>query len=257
MFLLRKYENWRVLRLLKKNPVTFSSWQSVRGLSCMQHLSSVEKARLRVLAAVLLQQKKFTGVQGLELTQKMKLLIAAQACVPVLKLGLNYYSSFTQVTVYPAAFWVERNETDAFGVVHHAKRLLSGESWSRGPLILSWQDIEHDLRHDGYGHNVIIHEFVHKIDMLDQYADGVPPFVSSAEAKNWGSVFREAYQDLNKQLAHRHKPCIDAYAATSPAEYFAVVSECFFSDPRRLIKCSEKVYQALAIFYQQEPIGRE
>ena len=96
----------------------------------------------------------------------MALIIAAQACVPVLKLGLNYYSGFIQVTVYPCAFWVVHNEMDEAGVIHRKRVLLSGESWSRGPVILSWQDILDDMKHHDKGHNVIIHEFSHKIDNI-------------------------------------------------------------------------------------------
>lgn len=257
MKILRKFENWRVLSALKKNPLPYSSWQAVRKLACISHLSVVEKARLRVLTSMLLRQKVFVGEQGIELTDKMQLIIAAQACVPILKLGLNYYSAFVQISVYPTAFWVERDERDEIGVIHHKKALLSGESWSRGPVILSWNDIERDMRHDDEGHNVIIHEFAHKIDMLNRGANGMPPMASSIGAEEWHDVFQHAYQNLQGRIEHHHKTCINAYGATSPTEFFAVVSEYFFTDPQHLNECYPQVYDELKMFYRQDPVKRE
>ena len=256
MKLLRKLENWRVLSVLKKQSVKFSAWEHCRGLSCFRYLSSVEKAHLRVLMAVFLQQKTMVGELGLELSDKMKITIAAQACLPVLKLGLNYYSGFVLVSVYPVAFWVEHSDQDEAGVVHKNRRLLSGESWLRGPVILSWDDIERDIQHDADGHNVVIHEFVHKIDMLNQGANGVPPLSANIKSDEWGSVFRHAYHQQIKRLQHHKRSCINTYAATSPAEYFAVASEYFFTMPQHLKQCSEPVYNELKLFYQQDPVSR-
>ena len=256
MIILKKIHNWRVLRALKKHPVHFSSWVKIRKLSCIINLSSVEKARLRILTSVLLSQKEFVGVQGLVLTDDMKLIIAAQACVPIFKLGLNYYSSFIQITVYPSAFWVKRNEVDAAGVVHLKKVLLSGESWTRGPVILSWQDIEHDMLHHNRGHNVIIHEFCHKIDMLNRGANGTPPIPATSSEKEWNNIFNNAYERLLKQVRSHHKPSINNYAAQSPIEFFAVVSEYFFTAPEHLQHNYPLVYNELTLFYQQNPIKR-
>jgi len=250
----RKIENWRVLRAWRKNTIRFSQWENVRQLSCVRFLSAVEKARLRLLVAMLLQHKKFIGVQGLKLTFEMKLIIAAQASVPILKLGINYYSGFSQVSVYPTAFWVERDEQDAAGVVHHVRRLLSGESWLRGPVIISWDEVEKDNQTEGSGHNVIIHEFVHKIDMLNQSANGVPPISSEMSAKKWQDIFSKAYIILNERVRHNHKPYIDAYAASSPAEFFAVASEYFFTAPEKLNLHCHDVYKELQLFYRQNPL---
>jgi len=205
---------------------------------------------------MLLKQKAFVGVQGLELTDAMCLVIAAQACVPILKLGLNYYTGFTQVIVYPTAFWVERDVGDAAGVIHHEKVLLSGESWSRGPVILSWRDIQRDLQPHQAGHNVVIHEFVHKIDMLNLAANGVPPIPSSMEPDEWENAFQHAYHRLQENLQHHHRPCINAYAATSPAEFFAVVSEYFFTASQHLNVHCHDVYHELMLFYRQDPVSR-
>jgi len=256
MILLRKLHNWKVLRALKNHPVHYSNWVKIRKLSCIKYLSSVEKARLRVLTSVLLSQKEFVGVQGLFLTNDMKLIIASQACVPILKLGLNFYASFIQITVYPSAFWVNRNEIDAAGVVHFKKVLLSGESWTRGPVILSWQDIEYDLLNHNEGHNVIIHEFCHKIDMLNRGANGTPPIPASSSEDEWVRVFNHAYEQLLNQVNSHHKPSINTYAAHSPIEFFAVVSEYFFTAPEHLKHKYPRVYYELTLFYQQNPAKR-
>ena len=186
----------------------------------------------------------------------MALIIAAQACVPVLKLGLNYYSGFIQVTVYPNAFWVVHNEIDEAGVIHRKLVLLSGKSWSRGPVILSWQDILDDMKHHVKGHNVIIHEFSHKIDMLNRGANGTPPIPSNTSEKKWNEIFNYSYKNLLEKIRHHHKPSINPYAAQSPVEFFAVVSEYFFTAPKRLSKNFLPVYNELVLFYQQDPIKR-
>lgn len=255
MRLFRWLENRRVLSILRRQSLSYGRWCAVSGLACFRHLSVVEKARLRVLSAILLQQKSFVGVQGMQLTDEMRLLIAAQACLPILKLGLNYYAGFTQVSVYPDAFWVERDVRDEAGVIHHERVLLSGESWSRGPVVLSWDDIERDRQGHEPGRNVVIHEFVHKIDMLDQRADGIPPIPTRMSSQRWGVVFREAYHRLQERLQHHHKPCVNAYAATSPAEFFAVVSEYFFCWPEQLYRDCREVYQELREFYLQDPLS--
>ncbi|HED35716.1 MAG TPA: zinc-dependent peptidase [Gammaproteobacteria bacterium] len=252
MNILKKFENWKVLSIIKKHPVRFSQWKDIRQLACISHMSAVEKARLRVLTSMLLQQKIFVGVQGLELSSEMKLLIATQACVPILKLGLNYYSTFTQISVYPTAFWVEREIIDASGVIHTSKALLAGEAWSHGPVILSWDDIMKDLQEDNAGHNVIIHEFVHKIDMLNTGANGVPPFSANISSEEWGQVFRNAFERLSRNIRLNRKLCLNAYGATSPAEFFAVVSEYFFTNPQHLSQHYPKVYHELTLFYGQD-----
>jgi MtfA peptidase len=256
MNFLRKFENWRILRARKKNPAHYLSWAHVRHLSCFKNFTASEKARLRTLTSVLLSQKRFVGVQGLILTEDMKLIIASQACVPILKLGVNFYSGFVQVTVYPTAFWTIRDVADEAGVVHREKLLLSGESWSRGPVILSWEDIEHDMQRDHEGHNVIIHEFSHKIDMQNRGANGTPPIPRSSSEEEWNEVFEHAYKNLLMRLRHHHKPSINVYAAKSRVEFFAVVSEYFFTSPEQLYEEYRQVYKELAGFYLQDPMGR-
>ena len=183
----------------------------------------------------------------------MRVTIAAQACLLVLNLGLDYYKDWSEIIVYPGAFLAPHRERDEAGVVSEGMRGLSGESWGRGPAILSWADIEHSRVG---GSNVVLHEFAHKLDFLDGAANGIPPLHSDVIRERWTEDFTKAYDDLHQQLeCHRH-PAIDPYAAESPAEFFAVVTEVFFQDPRRLHAHYPAVYDEMRRFYRQDPLAR-
>ncbi len=125
----------------------------------------------------------------------------------------------------------------------------------RGPLIVSWNDIQKDLVGYDQGHNVIIHEIAHKLDMLNGRANGMPPLHRSMQSETWCEIFSNAYDHLHKRLNHHHQVCVNPYAATSPAEFFAVFSEYFFSAPEVLINCFPKVYQQLRLYYKVNPLN--
>ncbi len=227
-----------------------------RKLVLLHDLSSVEKAHLRVLATLFIRSKTFTGAHGFQITDEMLVIIATQAALPILKLGLDYYNGWIEVIVYPGAFRTNHNNIDPSGLVSSESNTLSGESWLRGPLILSWQDVEHDLHAPHLGHNVVIHEFAHKLDMLDGSADGLPPLHPQMKIKQWADALSTAYEVLRQQVAHHHRTRINAYAATTPAEFFAVVSEYFFAAPDILKQHCPSVYLQLTKFYLQDPLVR-
>jgi len=247
----------RIRYTLKHHPIPFDLWKnSLRQAELLHDLSSVEKARLRQLATLFLRHKAIAGAQGFELSNEMVVIIAAQAALPILELGLNYYSGWVEVIVYPGAFRVSHDNTDPNGLISNEANTLSGEAWLRGPVILSWDDIEHDLQPPYPGHNVIVHEFAHKLDMLDGLADGMPPLHPRMEIKQWAKALSAAYETLRQQVAHHQRTRINAYAATTPAEFFAVVSEYFFAAPDILNAHCPQVYQQLIQFYRQDPIAR-
>ncbi len=219
-------------------------------------LSAVERAHLRELTTLFLHRKSLNGVQGLVLSTEMALAVAAQACLPILKLGLDYYDGWIEVVIYPGAFRVARDNTDATGLVSHQEQALSGESWSRGPVILSWDDVVAGLRTALPGHNVVVHEFAHKLDMLNGSANGMPPLHPNMARQQWTEAFSDAFDHLQQQLAHHHRPGINAYGATAPEEFFAVASEYFFTDPQALQDLSQAVYDQLVLFYRQDPATR-
>lgn len=240
--------------ILRRHAIKHHVWASAIGrIPLLRDIGLTENVRLRELSTLLLHQKKITGV-GLMITDEMRVMIAAQACLPVLALGVELLNGWTEIVVYPDAFHVSRDEVDENGIVHHNEKLLSGESWSRGPLILSWNDIQRDLYEHDEGHNVIIHEIAHKLDMLNGRANGMPPLHRSMQTDTWTAELSAAYEHLHKRLEHHHRVCVDPYAATSPAEFFAVFSEYFFSAPNVLTACFPGVYQQLMLYYRLDPL---
>ncbi len=240
--------------VLKRYPIKHQLWASAIGrIPLLRDIGLLENVRLRELATLFIHQKKFSGV-GVLVTEEMQVMIAAQACLPVLSLGVEWLQGWVEIIIYPDAFWVNRDEPDEFGIIHQNERLLSGEAWGRGPLILSWNDIQKNLHEYGNGRNVIIHEVAHKLDMLNGRANGMPPLHLSMSAETWSSTFSAAYDHLHSRLNHHHRICVNPYAATSPAEFFAVISEYFFSAPDVLSSCFPRVYQQMKLFYQLDPL---
>ncbi|MEO6016181.1 MAG: M90 family metallopeptidase [Polaromonas sp.] len=194
---------------------------------------AAELQALRVLVAQFLAHKEFTGAHGLMVTDAMAVAIAAQACLPVLHLGLHWYKDFKGIVVHPGAMLARREVTDASGVVHRYSEALLGEAMQGGPVTLSWQDVEAAGESASRGHNVVIHEFVHKMDMRDGAADGCPPLSSARARQAWHDTMQPSYDAFCEQVAMAERfggpsPWLDTYAAHSPAEFFAVSSEAYF-----------------------------
>lgn len=194
--------------------------------------------QLRELVSKFMAHKEFTGAHGLVITDAMAVTIAAQACLPVLHLGLRWYDDFRGIVVHPGAMLARRQTTDQAGVVHHYSEALLGEAMERGPVTLSWQDVAAAGELAEHGHNVVIHEFIHKIDMRDGAADGCPPLPSRAAHAAWHAVMQPAYDAFCEQVAMAKRfggqpPWLDAYGATAPAEFFAVACEAYFVNRER------------------------
>lgn len=252
--------NWlkraRLRHILHRHPIHRRLWQEITGnIAVLQGLTAVEKAHLRELATLFLHEKKLIGVQGQDITDAMRISIAALACLPVLGLGFGCLAGWTEVIVYPAAFRVSRDETDEAGVVHHQERSLCGEAWPHGPLIVSWDEIEQDLQGTPT-HSVVIHEIAHKLDMLNGPADGYPPLHHGMPVAAWATALSTAYEQLLRRVDHYHRTGIDPYAADSPAEFFAVASEYFFCAPEILHTEFAAVYEQLSLYYRQNPLLR-
>lgn len=237
---------------------------------------AADRQRLRALAQRLLGTKEMSGAAGLELTAAIQVNIAVQACVPVLNLGLDWYRGWSGIIVYPSEFVVPRSETDEDGVVHEYRAPIAGESWDGGPLILSWDDAQRFESDSGCAYNVVIHEFTHKLDMLNGAPDGLPPFDRrlhpDLSPQRWREALDDAFERFNAELdlieaelpAHldpdspgaapyfAHLP-LDPYAAQDEGEFFAVSSEAFFVDPQRLRLAFPQWYEQLARFFLQDP----
>ena len=198
--------------------------------------SIADQARLRISTAQFMTQKQFSGAHGLVVTDEMAIAIAAQACLPVLNLGLKFYDDFKGIVVHPGTMVARRSVVDAAGVHHFYQETLAGEAMEGGPVTLSWQDVAASSDHLARGYNLVIHEFVHKLDMRDGAANGCPPQPSRAARTQWQATMQAAFLLFTEQVAMAERfgaqlPWLDAYGATSPAEFFAVTSEAYFVNP--------------------------
>ncbi|KRB97760.1 hypothetical protein ASE11_13020 [Hydrogenophaga sp. Root209] len=245
--------------LRQPTPVPDALWQSTLiAHPFLSALDREERARLRLLSTHFLAEKEFHGANGLALTDAMALAIAAQACLPLLHMHgtsgdavrdplklLDWYGDFVGIVVQPGAVVARRKTTDGAGVVHHYDEVLAGEAMDRGPLMLSWEEVAHASVAAHSGSNVVIHEFVHKMDMrgisLGEHPDGAPPLPkgfmgtrSASEARGvWRQTMQLAFDGFREAvtMAERfgaERPWLDDYAAKDPAEFFAVTCEGYF-----------------------------
>ena len=242
-------------RILERSPITSAQWQAAFSpLPLLDGLSDDERRRLIHLATLFCHRKSFEAAHDLVITDEMKLVIALQACLPVLELGLGVYDGWTAVIVYPSGFTPEYTYEDEYGVEHRVRDEMSGEAWPRGPVLLSWDDVCPEGETDGY--NLVIHEFAHKLDMQNGDANGFPPLHRDMDAAVWSDIFSKSYDDFVRRCDTGDDLGIDCYAAESPAEFFAVMSEVFFAKPGLLQRHYPAVYAQLKKYYRQDPVTR-
>jgi Mlc titration factor MtfA (ptsG expression regulator) len=245
-------------RWLRKSRIPALRWRDVVAqVPLLQGLNHTEKHHLRELASEFLRTKTINGAAGFVVDDVIRTLIAAQACVLILELDFGYFDGWNEIIVYPETFIVNRNQADAIGLVHAARQVLGGEAWDRGPLILSWSDACPGAQAHGEGSNVILHEFAHKLDMLNGAANGMPPLHKDMERETWTRVFQDAYDELLHRLTSWQHSEINPYAAENPAEFFAVTTELFFERPHSLSRIFPAVYDQLRQFYRQDPLQRQ
>ena len=245
--------DWRRKRVLKSARIDEALWGRVASkLSFLRGLSDEETTRLKQLVVVFLAEKEMHGAQGLQLTDDVRLSIATQACLPILNLGLDVYDGWVGVVVYPSEFRVRKEETDENGIVHTFDDELAGEAWPGGPVILSWEDVGLSER----GYNVVIHEFAHKIHMDGAGDADFPAARAGMDAAEWRRILEEAYERFCNEVDSGRPTFIDEYAAEHPAEFFAVMSEAFFTESAVLARDWPELYRQLALFYRQDPAER-
>ncbi|HID46622.1 MAG TPA: zinc-dependent peptidase [Chromatiaceae bacterium] len=254
--MLSRLRRYRTLQTLRHHGLPDHLWRKLRkNLYLLRTLGNREAVELRKLTTLLLHEKAIHGVRGLEMTLEMRAVIASQACLMILELDFGSFKGWKELIVYPGAFKVKRTVTDEYGIAHEQASALSGESWQDGPLILSWDDVERDSYKRHPGSHVIIHEFAHKLDALNGRVNGMPPLHPAMPIEKWSETLGAAYEHLQQQLL-RGGQSINPYAATSPAEFFAVLSEYFFTAPAILKRYCDEVYKQLAAYYRQDPLSR-
>lgn len=233
----------RLLRLFRgkaaARDIPDALWQAtLAAYPFLAALPLAQRSALRALSGRFLAQKEFHGAQGMVITDAIAVAIAAQACLPVLQLGLDWYDDFVGIVVHPGQMLARREQTDEAGVVHRYSEVLAGEAMQGGPVTLSWQDVASAGQLAGQGYNVVIHEFVHKIDMRDGTPDGCPPLPSRAAHQRWQATMQAAYDGFREKVTIAERfggepTWLDSYGATSPAEFFAVACEAYFVNRQR------------------------
>lgn len=252
---MRWFSEWRRARILRRAAFDEALWhRTLQSLAFLRGLTRDEQDRLRRHVILFLHEKSIHGAGGLEIRDEMRTAIAAQACILILNLDLDYYRGWVEIIVYPSRFVAEFEYADEAGVVHKVRESMAGEAWERGPVILSWADASEPGA--GAGYNVVIHEFAHKIDMLNGDAEGFPPLHAGMDRQAWSRAFGAAFEDLRARLARGEHTLIDPYAAEHPSEFFAVASEAFFEEPLDMRASFPAVYDQLAQFYRQDPATR-
>jgi Mlc titration factor MtfA (ptsG expression regulator) len=250
-------KRWRQRRELARVALPEELWrEAVASLPLVAALAAGELARLRELTVLFLARKSIVGAGGHDVTPLQRVVIALQACVLVLELGLDWYDDFENVVVYPDEFVPGGTWEDEAGVVHANDGALAGEAMPGGPVVLSWPDVEASADFEAAGMNLVIHEFAHKLDMRDGDANGCPPLDPPLDRRRWKAAFAAAYDDFVARVDRDEATEIDPYAADSPAEFFAVLSEVFFAAPATLRRLYRDVYRELAAFYRQDPAAR-
>ena len=213
-----------------------------------------EDARLRELVGQFLRRKRFE-VRGLDGDEApYRLVVATQACLPILGLDFDWFRGWRTVVLLPREFASQMEETDAGGVVREWEEELAGEAWDEGPIVLSWNDVEESGWGDGC--NVVIHEVAHKLDLLDGSMNGRPALHRDMDPELWQRELGQAYEQLCEDERRGRDGAVDFYATESPAEFFAVTSELFFEQPAALHHRFPGVYRQLKAFYLQDPLQR-
>ena len=227
-----------------------------KNIPYLARLSAEDRAELEGLVRIFLAEKSFEGCGGLELTDEIKLTIAGQACLLLLHRDTDIYPNVDSIVVYPSAYRVPTQEHDGAVVIDGDQARL-GESWQRGLVVLSWDHVRSGAAQPADGQNVVLHEFAHQLDSEDGVMNGTPELGARARYTSWAHVLGEEFSELTARLHAGRSSDIDAYGATNPAEFFAVLTEMFFEKPRALRQRHGELYDELAAFYKQDPAASE
>lgn len=209
--------------------------------------------QLRQRIKLFLHQKQFTGCAGLEITDEVRVTIAASACLLILNRVTDVYAGLRYILVYPNAFLVEQEEVDGAGLVSVQPKGMLGQSWSNGKIILSWEDVLQGNREFSDGSNVALHEFAHQLDNESGSTNGVPVLANAEKYASWATVLKTEFAALRQAAFQGDPTLINYYGATAPAEFFAVVTEVFFEQPKQLAAQHPALFAQLKTYYRVDP----
>jgi Mlc titration factor MtfA (ptsG expression regulator) len=219
-----------------------------------QTLTEPEQAKLRDDLRIFLAEKEWEGCGGLELTDEIRVTVAAFACLLTLGMPDNHFERVLTVLIYPEAYLVPDQPTEDGLLMSDSER--EGEAHYRGPVVLNWVELLAGARDPGPGHNLVLHEFAHQLDMLNGEADGVPLLPDAASLQRWQRVAGAEFRRLIRAVEHGRPTLLDSYGAEHESEFFAVTTECFFNQPRSLRDRHPELYDLFADYYNQDPAER-
>ena len=249
-------QRWREARALRRRAIPDTLWQhTLRRYPFLRRRSDDDTAELRRLATLFLDRKEFSGAHGLAITDTMAVAVAAQASLPVLRLGLHLYDGFVGIVLHRDEVVAPREVTDEAGVVHRYGELLTGEAMDGGPMMLSWRDVAGAGESAERGYNVVIHEFVHVIDLIDGAADGVPPMPDRASRQRWLQTVEPEYANFCRRVEAGDETALDPYGAEGLDEFFAVAAEAFFVSPAAMKAEHPRLYGTFAEYFRQDPLN--
>lgn len=254
--LLRSVSRWREARALERHAIPDELWDRIRAaFPFIAARSADDLQALRTLCSLFLSRKEFHGAQGIEITDEMAVAIAAQACLPILKLGIEAYDGFIGIVVHPDEVVAAREVMDEDGVVHQYDEVLTGEAVEGGPVMLSWSDVVSPTGSaDDMVYNVVIHEFAHVLDMADGAADGVPPLPSAAARDAWIECIDAEYERFADRIDDGDEnTLLDPYGAEAVEEFFAVAAEAFFVAPQAMREEHPQLYELFKGYFRQSP----
>ena len=214
-----------------------------------------DRTELQRHILIFIGEKIFEGCGGLKITDEIKVTIAAQACILLLHRKTDYYPGLSSILVYPTAFIPSRTQQLASGIVAEVPQVLLGESWHRGSVVLSWDNVKRSAADIHDGHNVVLHEFAHQIDSTWGKGDSTAVLKNRSSYIAWARVLQKDYEKLRHAATENLPTFLDKYGAAEPAEFFAVATEFFFERPKELKEIHPQLYKELENFYQQDPAG--
>jgi Mlc titration factor MtfA (ptsG expression regulator) len=249
------WQRWRRNRL--RAGVFPSNWRSIlrHRVPHYARLPADLQLRLRQDMLVFLAEKPFLGCAGLRVTDEMRVMVAAFACMLLLGARHGYYPELQRILLYPSAFAAQHQQVGNDGVHSEAARALAGQSWAQGQVLLSWSDVLQGAQDPASGSNVVIHEFAHQLDQSKGYANGAPPLKSRQAYRCWSTVMQAEFDALRHRLESGEEGLIGAYAATDPAEFFAVCSELFFERGAELAARHPLLFKELSTYYRVNPLS--
>lgn len=253
MFSLKEYRRRKL-----RSRLFPEEWRNILVLNIPRYhcLSPADREELNGHIKVFLAEKRFEGAAGLKITDEIRVTIAAQACLLLLHRDTDYYPGLSSIIVYPHEYVTRHIERASGGFVHEGTQARLGESSTRGAVVLSWDHVRAGASDVDDCRNVVFHEFAHQLDAEGGRVDGAPLLPQRSMYIAWARILGKEYEQLRRRTARGYTTLLDRYAATNPAEFFAVATECFFQSPARMRAEHPELYEELKAYYRQDPAAQ-